>query len=206
MKKIKCLSTGGYKLTVDKEYDVLREEEGFYIIVNDKNRTQRYSSGFFEIIEEEVVVVVEEPVKKTEDELIASIRIEGGSVVFDDFDGETIELSNKFSTTDRLSASCGIGDVEGIDATYEKIQSKLNGADYNDDDYLKLRKELFKACVIQYIKVDPNESRGAYILSTALQNVDDWVIEVLDEISETTSNTFNNPNSGNIIKFWTIYR
>lgn len=59
--KIKCkdnLQTAldGYTrfklaLTIDKEYDVVREKKSYYLIINDKNKLINYSKERFEIME-----------------------------------------------------------------------------------------------------------------------------------------------------------
>jgi hypothetical protein len=205
MTQIRCLSTGGYKLTEGKPYEVLQEEKGYYIIKNDNNKVQRYSSGFFEVIEEEVQLPPEPAPKKTENQLIQSIEIFDDQVSFIDFNNNRITINNNFGSGVRMDASCGIGDVTGLINMCNRINSKLQGEDYEDDDYLNLRKALLKACINQYI-LEKAENRAAYIVSTYIGSIDECYEQLLNELSNLTSEILNNPNSRRSIKFWTFYK
>src|SRR5688572_6475631 len=102
MKEVKCTNTGGYRLTENNLYNVLREEGNFYILRNDAGKTVRYSNEFFTEEVEEAVVAA-----RTEEDVIASIRVTDGIVEFTDFNNETQRVDNSFDTGDRANASCG---------------------------------------------------------------------------------------------------
>jgi len=198
MKQVRCFNTGGYNLTEGNEYQILREENGFYILTNDRGRTVRYSDEFFEDIVEEAATVA-----RTEADVIRSIEVEDRTIVFTDINGDLQTITNPFSTDQRMRASCGIKDVAGLNDFCRNIDTEIDR--YEDDDYLDLRKALFTAGINKFIK-NSQHNAALYALSTAISDIDTIYIEKLDELATMTSEIVRNPNSGNDIKLWVFNR
>ena len=51
MNKI-CTNPKNYKLTQGKVYEILDEEDGYFLLVNDSNKTVRYYSDLFDDVEQ----------------------------------------------------------------------------------------------------------------------------------------------------------
>lgn len=214
MKKIRCIETSGYKLTEGKEYDLLKSEGGFHFLVNDNGKTVRYNSDFFEEVEDVPVEVIAPPPPpaRTEQDLINSIMVQGDNITFVDFDNNNKSITKKLNSENHMGASCGIGDVMGLLDTTTNIDNIVNNLNH-DDDLIRLRKALFRKSIEQYILVNPDSNRGAYIASCNINDVDgdgqyltEDYVTVLDGMANVTSKVFENPNSDNNIKFWIFYR
>lgn len=197
--KVTCNNPKNYALTRNNEYEVLRQEGDFLIIINDNDRAQRYSAELFGEVQEEPIAPAAPVVPRTEADMINSIRIDGdGTMVFNDLQNDEIFIEPRIDTSDRMEASCGIGDCFGIDEVCIAIDEVVNDL---DDDYIALRKALLTKR-LEYDIENPEEDRGMFIISTAINNIDDRYIEVLDLASDTQSDVVRNPNSGNQIKAW----
>lgn len=215
MKKIRCIETSGYKLTENREYDLLKEEGGFYFLVNDNGKTVRYNSDFFEEVENNTTVmeavIPPPPPARTEQDLINSITVVGNNIQFVDFNNNTKVVYQKIRSGERMDASCGIGDTYGLLDTADHVDNVIESLNHHDD-LIDLRNALFAKSIQYYIKENPDADRGAYIVSCNLNGVDgenyltEDYVGVLDSIADVTSKIFENPNSENNIKFWVFYK
>lgn len=199
MKEIKCIENNGYNITVGNVYLLLQESQDFYFVVNDNNKTVKYSKQMFELVEEEAPQVIE-PVKRTEQDMIDSIVWNNNSVRFNDLDNNVVNVNNAFSDYG-TEASCGIKAIDGLDATLQYI----NAAVPEDDDYLELRKAIFKIILKNRIIYKYAGDNCAMRILSTTANQDSDMLSVLDEMANMVSEVKNNPNSGNDIKMWVFY-
>lgn len=206
MENIVCINAKNYALTNGRTYEVLLREGNYVIVTNDNGRTQRYYAELFQEPAIEQPVEEAQPVApRTEADMIASIEvINSVTVQFRDTEDELqIIRFERLNTGGRASASCGIGDCSGINNICDAIDRVVDDL---DDDYINLRKALLKAVLNYNIHQQPSADRAMYLISTAVEDISDAMIEALDEFSNVVTDVINNPNSGNDIKTWLIYK
>jgi hypothetical protein len=201
MKKIKCIDIRNYKVTLNKEYELIKEYNGYFYLKNDNENTVKYSAKMFEVIEEQnnaVPNVVIPPVllPLTEAQVIASVSEDGLS--FTDTNREVVDLEIEHLEGIESSISCGITEFNGIDSLIEEIHEQVPTV---NDDRIALKREIFK----KIIKHSLIEENNAISLLSTTADFDEDLLPVLDELSDFTSKKINNPNSGNLIKLWMIY-
>lgn len=212
MNKIKCVETNGYKLTIDKEYNLLDERDDFYYLINDNQRQVKYHKRLFNVVEEEVVPEV--PARRTEQDMINSIQFNNNVLTFVDLDGNTITLRSNLQYGDSL-ISCGIGQCYGIYSLLKQIEDAIP----DTDDYLELHKAIITTfvsnCIIN------KTSKVMWLVSTNLNETDEdyyydgddeieylytqEVLETLNSLAGTVSEDVVNPNSDNTIRMWVFY-
>jgi hypothetical protein len=198
MNKVKCVIKKDYRLTLEKEYDVIKKEDGYIFIINDNGTTARYDNSLFLDVEE-IQQTITEITVRTEEDCIGSIDIDGNDISYIGINGEVRVLHNAYSTSES-SISCGILQVYGINETADRIYDLVN---QDEEGLNELAKALFTASLLNYL--NNGLSCGAYILSNTTYS-DDGFVEILNNISHFKTEEFHNPNSGNAIKMWGFYK
>lgn len=199
---VRCINTENYKLTEGKIYPVAEESRDFYKLLNDNNIGVRYHKRLFEVAPD-VAATPPPPPPRTEADLVASITITGGTVTFVDFDRTTKQVGNNFQRTDS-NISCGVYQFSGINNQIQAIDRLF---DLEEDDFITIRRALFKKCIEQYVQ---SPIRAFGLLSTNVtgedngHQADEDMLRVLDEITEVKTPSVLNPNSDRNIKVWVL--
>jgi hypothetical protein len=204
-----CRNPKHYQLTEGNVYELLLEDDSRICIKNDNNKIAFYASNLFELVEEETseneVPTPLEPL--TEEEIIQTIIRRGLNIEV--FNSSRITLLfgdfRETLSADRMDASCGIGDVVGINALSNRIEEFVDN-NYEGEDYDSLRKELFKkALFLELNRLNSNSNKALFLISTAMTSetlAHPLYYDVLNEEATFSSNEIRNPNSGNDIKLW----
>lgn len=197
MKQVRCVNPKNYKLTLNSQY--LVEEDGdFYLVINDNGKNVRYSQDLFEDVQ--VVVqqpVIPEPPRRTEQDCINSININGRIISYTDIDNNNISFEWNYGYAD-TNISCGISQLYRIDNLITSILSNVNT---NDNDFEDLIKELFVRTLKSVISTMDNRF---VLISTAYSDECEDFYHYLSNLSHVETEWLENPNSGNEIKMWTI--
>jgi len=205
--EIRCTVVENYKLTLGNIYEVHNESRDFYTIINDNGVGVRYAKRLFEEVQE--VVVPPAPPARTEADMIASITFNtvNSRVQFVDLENTLRTVDNRFSQTGS-NISCGVAETSGINNQIVTIDQLF---DLDEDDYLEIRKALFKRCIEEYaINRRQAGNRIMTIMSTNVSGrdggaeADEDMLSVLDELAHRTSDTMENPNSHRNIKVWVM--
>lgn len=184
-----------FKITIGKEYNVIRHENNFIIIENDNNKVVRYSLDLFKDIKREAVAPPPPP-KRTERDLINSIRRNGASVTFVDFENNIKRLDSNRIHVSGSNISCGVNQIHPILQYFDDIIRIVNrlGA---DEDLIDLRNELLYALLstrLQRLSV-----RFVVYSYPVYPRYEDFT-KYLATISDVqTPDAKRNPNSGNNI-------
>jgi hypothetical protein len=208
MDKLICQNAKNYKLTEGNEYEIIKYEGENLFLVNDNGKTVRYARNLFEEDEELVEEVV--PVAaRTEQDLIDSITCNGNVVKYVNFNKEQISINNVLEIhRTNNEFSCGINLVTNINAQILNILNIIEndeatmGQDLND--LLKALIEIFFKNFIKH-KIENGNRSGIFLMSTNTTrngSLNEEIFDILDEISDFTSNDELNENSGNNIKLW----
>lgn len=197
MNKI-CINSKNYKLTEGKVYSIIEENNGYYFLVNDNNRTVRYDSSLFE--DEAHGIVPPPPPARTEADCINSISQNTNSISYVDLNNETITI-NTTVTREGSYISCGVKEVVGLNGVMYNI---LDNVDTEEDDMLDLIDALFRAA-LENIKSQFPACRFL-LLSTNNDTAHEDFFTILDSESVSHTEWENNPNSGNDIKVWILQR
>lgn len=214
MKKLICTNPKNYRLTLNKEYLIVVDEEETVMIVNDNNKTVRYYKDLFQEVEEEIEVVPEpEPIPaRTEQDLIDSITVDGRDLNYVNFNNETVVISSMLSIIGNSNEfSCGIKNVVNITTQFNEIYNKIeNDQDLIGDDLNDLKNTLFKKIMFNFLnrKLGEGYNAAMYLFSTNVTNTEltEEDLDLLDEISDFKSEIRENPNNGNDIVLWGIYK
>ena len=202
MNKI-CINPKNYKLTQGKVYEILDEEDGYYLLVNDSNKTVRYYSDLFDDIEEAVEEVAPPPPPaRTEADVISSLNVTSGgqrcSVTYVDLNNQTVNFQTSTIGISSTDISCGIRQMHGINDILSSIDNNVSTA---DDDLLELRKEIVKRVISLLINRNRGNTRWMLMSTNNNDTFEDY-FEVFDSLAQTNLGWENNPNSGNEIKLW----
>jgi len=193
MANVRCIETKGYNLTVDKEYEIQRDDREYFFVENDNGKVARYVKSLFREVRATPV--------RTQRSMIESIswNAQDRRVSFTDIQGNvrTVQSALSFSNS---SISCGIHQCSGIDTLIGAIARAVNQLD-GDDDYMDLRKAILTRILTEEIKNKTNVSM--ITMSTTTANED--MIAVIDTVADMTSAVRRNPNSSNLIKMWVFY-
>ena len=196
MKKLKCINPKNYKLTQNGEYEIVEDGVEFVKIINDSGKTVRYSKELFQ--EEVVPVAPPPPPAITEQDCINSIIRENNFIRFNNLNNNVVNININMTRNSNNSFSCGVVRLEGINNLIEYIE---NAVDTSEDDLIDLKKEIFKKAIDWNLRCSPY----AFGLISTNQNTNyEDYFDVLDEMSSSSTEWVNNPNSGNLIKIWTI--
>ena len=197
MKQVRCVNPKNYKLTLNSQY--LVEEDGdFYLVVNDNGKNVRYAQDLFEDVQ--VVVqqpVIPEPPRRTEQDCINSININGRIISYTDINNNNISFEWNYGYSD-TNISCGIDQLYGIDNLMDLI---LDNVDTDDNDFEDLIKELFVRTLKSIISTKDNRF---VLISTAYNDEYEDFYNHLGDLSCAETDWLENPNSDNEIKMWTI--
>ena len=202
MNKI-CINPKNYKLTQGKVYEILDEEDGYYLLVNDSNKTVRYYSDLFGDIEEAVEEVAPPPSPaRTEADVISSLNVTSGgqrcTVTYVDLNNQTVNFQTSAIGISGTEISCGIFQMYNINNILLSID---NNVSTTDDDLLELRKEIVKRVISLLINRNRGNTRWM-LMSTNNNDIFEDYFEVIDSLAQTNLGWENNPNSGNDIKLW----
>jgi len=214
--EIRCINAENYKLTVDKIYQAELDGRDFYKLLNDNNIGVRYHRRLFEVSAAATPgrpqpaparpVTPPPPPPRTERDLVESITIRGGLVSFQDFDRQWKNIQNRFSNSDS-AISCGVKQISGINAQIQEIDGKF---DLDEDDFITIRKALFKKCLEEYVQNTLLRRQAYGVLSTNTSGRDDGhdadedMLVVLNEFAQVHTVDRANPNSNRNIKVWVL--
>ena len=202
MNKI-CINPKNYKLTQGKVYEILDEEDGYFLLVNDSNKTVRYYSDLFGDIEEAVEEVAPPPPPaRTEADVISSLNVTSGgqrcTVTYVDLNNQTVNFQTDIIGISGTEISCGIRQMSNINNILSSIDNNVSTA---DDDLLELRKEIVKRVISLLIHYNRGNSRWMLMSTNDDDSYEDY-FDVFDSLAQTNLGWENNPNSGNDIKLW----
>lgn len=214
--EIRCINAENYKLTVDKIYQAEPDGRDFYKLLNDNNIGVRYHKRLFEDDATTTPdrpqpaparpVAPPPPPPRTERDLVDSITIRNDAVAFQDFDRQWKTIINNFSSNDS-QISCGVKQISGINSQIEGID---NHFDLDEDDFITIRKALFRKCLEQYVQNTLLRRQAYGILSTNTSGTDNGhdadedMLAVLNEFSQVHTVDRENPNSNRNIKVWIL--
>ena len=202
MKKV-CINPKNYKLTQGNEYEILQQEDGYYLIVNDSNKTVRYYSDLFDDVEEAVEEVAPPPPPaRTEADVISSLNVtcngQRCTVTYVDLNNQTVNFQTSTIGIFETEISCGIHQIRGINNILLSID---NNVSTTDDDLLELRKEIVKRVISLLINRNRGNTRWMLMSTNNDDSYEDY-FDVFDSLAQTNLGWENNPNSGNDIKLW----
>ena len=202
MNKI-CTNPKNYKLTQGKVYEILDEEDGYFLLVNDSNKTVRYYSDLFGDIEEAVEEVAPPPPPvRTEADVISSLNVTYNNnrctVNYVDLNNNNVNFTTDSINVATSSISCGVYQLYNINAIMECIDDNVNT---DEDDLLELRKEIVKRVISLFIHNKRGSTRWMLMSTNNDVSYEDY-FEVFDSLAQTNLGWENNPNSGNEIKLW----
>ena len=202
MNKI-CINPKNYKLTQGKVYEILDEEDGYFLLVNDSNKTVRYYSDLFDDVEEAVEEVAPPPSPaRTEADVISSLNVtcvgQRCTVTYVDLNNQTVNFQTSTIGIFGTDISCGIRQMSNINDILSSIDNNVSTA---DDDLLELRKEIVKRVISLLIRHNRGNSRWMLMSTNNDSSFEDY-FEVFDSLAQTNLGWENNPNSGNDIKLW----
>lgn len=202
MKKV-CINPKNYKLTQNNEYEILQQEDGYYLLVNDSNKTVRYYSDLFDDVEVvETIAPPPPPPARTEADVISSLNVTYNNhrcnISYVDLNNQTINFTTEPINVATSSISCGIYQLYNINAIMESIDDNV---DTSEDDLLELRKEIVKRVISLFIRNKRGNTRWMLMSTNNDDSYEDY-FEVFDSLAQTNLGWENNPNSGNDIKLW----
>ena len=202
MNKI-CTNPKNYKLTQGKVYEILDEEDGYFLLINDSNKTVRYYSDLFDDVEEAVEEVAPPtPPARTEADVISSLNVTSSdqrcSVTYVDLNNQTVNFQTSTIEISGTDISCGIRQMHGINNILLSID---NNVSTTDDDLLELKKEILKRVISLLINRNRGNTRWMLMSTNNNSSFEDY-FEVFDSLAQTNLGWENNPNSGNEIKLW----
>lgn len=203
MNKI-CTNPKNYKLTQGKVYEILEEEDGYFLLINDSNKTVRYYSDLFADAEEVVQEVAPPPPPtRTEEDVISSLTVAYAgtrqcSVNYRDLNDNVVNFLTHQIAVNDTNISCGIRQLYNINDFLESID---NAVTTEEDDLLELKKQIVKKALELLIEATRANSRWM-LMSTNNNEFHEDYYEVFDSLAQTNLGWEENPNSGNDIKLW----
>jgi hypothetical protein len=203
MNKI-CTNPKNYKLTQGKVYEILDEEDGYYLLINDSNKTVRYYSDLFDDAEEAIEEVAPPPPPaRTEVDVISSLTVAyAGSrqcrVIYQDLNNNTVDFTTRQISVSDTNISCGVRQLYNINDFLEGIDGAVTT---EEDDLLELKKQIVKKALVILIEATQASSRWMLMSTNYFNDYEDYY-EVFDSLAQTNLGWEENPNSGNDIKLW----
>lgn len=192
-----------FNLTLNKDYEVLFEDNNKYSIENDNGLICEYSKLLFEAVEEKKPAIAMENVSANN--VVVDVCMDGCCVDinlrFKD-DKKTLNLTPQW-----VSGNCGVHGINGLNDIFEDImvfKSDIVASDiFIVDENFEV--ELMKICISEVIE-EYNEARvcAALVFSTNDSFEGEGLWKVMDSLSTLSTNPIRNPNSGNLIKTWYI--
>lgn len=214
MKKLICTNPKNYKLTLNKEYLIVIDEEDTVMLINDNNKTVRYYKDLFQLVQEELVAP--EPIviiPRTEQDLIDSIEIDGLDVSYVNFRNEKVNIGNYLEIQSPESDfSCGVKMIVAVRAQICEIFENVQEDEQDMEQDLELLSiTLIDTYFKNFIKysIINGYNAGIYLMScnvTGDNCLSDEAVDILDEISDSFTASELNPNSDNYIKIWSFYK
>ena len=182
MNKI-CINPKNYKLTQGKVYEILDEEDGYFLLVNDSNKTVRYYSDLFGDVEEAVEEVAPPPPPaRTETDVISSLNVtynhQRCTVTYVDLNNQTVNFQTSTIGISGTDISCGIRQISGINDILYCIDNNVNT---NEDDLLELRKEILKRVISLLINRNRGNTRWMLMSTNNDDSYEDY-FEVIDSL------------------------
>lgn len=206
--KIKCINTGNTKnITINKEYEVVKQTDEHYYILNNAQEEFRYSKQLFE-------------------KLLEQEQFDSNNISFNYnyilYNGKNIMNLNDTNPLDKFAIkdtdiSCGINQVVGVNSfmslLHELILNLIN--ELNNINVININKKdlantVFQLLFNHYFNEDYHDVRFL-LLSTNISNnsfIDDLsnefnfnIIEKLKSLSDFSIEG-ENDNSGNDIILW----
>ena len=185
--RIKCINAGNFaNLTLEKEYEVIRESRDLYTVSNDVDIEANYHKRFFE-------VVAEQPATPPP---LAPMNVR---VVRNNESNMTIFISTgpannreEHSTHiigNNIAGNCGIMGFNGINDVMFLINNPNEGYYYTENNIKLIIEQILEQC---HLAITVFSTNNDYPLL--------W--NVLDSICDFCSESRNNPNSDNNIKLW----
>ena len=210
MNKI-CTNPKNYKLTQGKVYEILDEEDGYFLLVNDSNKTVRYYSDLFDDVEEAIETVEAftppppSPPARTEADVISSLNVtcsgQRCTVTYVDLNNQTVNFQTSTIGISGTAVSCGIRQISGINDILSSIDNNVNT---DEDDLLELKKEIVNRVISLLINRNRGNTRWMLMSTNYDGDFEDY-FEVFDSLAQTNVGWENNPNSGNDIKLWVFH-
>ena len=205
MNKI-CTNPKNYKLTQGKVYEILDEEDGYFLLVNDSNKTVRYYSDLFDDVEETnepfEEVAPPPPPARTEADVISSLNVTYNNnrctVDYVDLNNNNVNFTTDSINVATSSISCGVYQLYNINAIMGCIDNNVNT---DEDDLLELRKEIVKRVISLFIHNKRGSTRWMIMSTNNDSSFEDY-FDVFDSLAQTNLGWETNPNSGNEIKLW----
>ena len=204
MNKI-CTNPKNYKLTQGKVYEILDEEDGYFLLVNDSNKTVRYYSDLFGdviAIPDEETIAPPPPPARTEADVISSLNVthvgQRCIVTYVDLNNQTVTFQTSTIGISGTDISCGIRQISGINDVLSTIDNNVNT---DEDDLLELRKEIVKIVISSLIRYNRGNTRWMLMSTNNNESYEDY-FEAIDSLAHTNVGWENNPNSENEIKLW----
>lgn len=184
-----------FKITIGKEYDVIKQEDNFIIIENDNSKVVRYSLDLFKDVKREAAAPPPPP-RRTERDLINSIRRNGSAVTFVDFENNIKRLDANRIDVSGSNISCGVNQINPIMNYFDDITRTVNGLD-TDEDLKDLRNELLYALLstrLQRLSI-----RFIVYSYPKYPRYEDFTTYLATISDVQTPDAKRNPNSGNNI-------
>ena len=202
MNKI-CTNPKNYKLTQGKVYEILDEEDGYYLLINDSNKTVRYYSDLFTDVEEAVQEVAPPPPPaRTEADVINSLIVTYSdrrcNVTYLDLENNTVSFTTNQISVNDTHISCGIKQLYNINNVLESIEANI---DTSSSDFIDLKKQIIKQVISRFISNLISSSRWM-LMSTNFETDFEDYYEIFDSLSQTNLGWEENNNSGSNIKLW----
>lgn len=197
MTNIRCVNAGSYRLTVGREYPLLRQNEEFYFLNNDNGTSVKYAKRYFEEVPDPETTRRRTP-PRTVANVIASIRMERDAIVFENINNEARTLTNPLAYNENMNISCGTAEVYGIDSLLRSIRNLFD----DEDDYIEEKKAVLRRALTEWIINRPGKAMR--ICSTTMRQDED-MLSVFTELAGATTDARVNPNSGNQIKVWIFF-
>ena len=202
MNKI-CTNPKNYKLTQGKVYEILDEEDGYFLLVNDSNKTVRYYSDLFGDVEEAVEEVAPPPPPaRTEADVISSLNVtcngQRCTVTYVDLNNQPVTFQTTTVGIAGTDISCGIRQISGINDILSSIDNNVNT---DEDDLLELKKEIVNRVISLLINRNRGNTRWMIMSTNNDSSFEDY-FDVFDSLAQTNLGWETNPNSGNEIKLW----
>ena len=189
--KITCIEPKHYNLTRGEEYTLIKEDDKYYHVINNRGLDARYYKSLFED---------NRPVSSNVASIIKSIVVRETSsnqvsVTYDIGGGRNKRISCAITTTG-TSISCGIHQLYNINSLISSILYAVTGKDKN-----AISGAIFK----KVIKYKLTKSRTSYFLLSTNTNATGFKImdKELDAMAEYSTQR-RNPNSSNTIKLWIL--
>lgn len=195
MKQVICIDPKNFGLTRGNQYEANQDENNnnYYLIQNDNGLVRRYYHSLFE----DVVV------RSTFEEIVNSISIsveDGYTKITYVIDGETYAYNLQELDYNDTEISCGIKELSNINGLAHTVVNNIP-----TDERGNLRKAVLEKIYNFYLNQEGLVPLcGIILVSTNLNttNIDDTV-NILNELSSSFTDVYN-PNSGNVIRLWTI--